>query len=177
MRARSWPFSSFSWGTGSVAYSGSWTWVGAVAWTCSGAIVGSTESGSWDVFRACSGVGAIAPRRENINRTAFPHVSGNFSLPVIEVSVQDAIYHQAVLPDYSPGEEWSEPPHCSWSSSSLGRLCSVWPSPFLSPFVPLTHPESSSLSPSASVGSRCSGCAQRRQAWCARSESGMLSSV
>lgn len=65
-----------------------------------------------------------------------------------------------------------EPAECTWSSSSLRRCCSVWPSPLPSYFAPLllTHPESSSPCPSASVGSSDSCCTRRWRAHCSRSE-------
>ena len=37
-------------------------------------VVGSR---SGDVYRVCSGAGAVVPRRENTNRTAFPSVTQN----------------------------------------------------------------------------------------------------
>ena len=51
---------------------------------------GVVGSRSGDVSRGCSGAGAVVPRRENTNRTAFPCVAQNskesLSLPLNDLS-------------------------------------------------------------------------------------------
>ena len=55
---------------------------------------GVVGSRSGDVSRGCSGVGAVIPRRENTNRTAFPSVPPNrkesLSLPLNDLSKMPA---------------------------------------------------------------------------------------
>ena len=54
---------------------------------------GVVSSRSRDVSRACSGAGAVVPRRENINRTAFPSVSQKQKrklLPTTQWSLKDS---------------------------------------------------------------------------------------
>ena len=47
-----------------------------------------------DISRGCSGAGAVGPRRENTNRTAFPSVPQNrnesLSLPLNDLSKMPA---------------------------------------------------------------------------------------
>ena len=55
---------------------------------------GVVGSRSGDVSRGCSGAGAVVPRRENTNRTAFPSVpqnrKENLSLPLNDLSKMPA---------------------------------------------------------------------------------------